>query len=87
MKYHFVFSEKAKKQLFKLDNYTQQILISWIEKNIEGCENPKIIGKSLKGNYQGLWRYRVGDYRIIVKIENDLFIVLGLEIGHRKKHI
>ena len=39
----------------------------------------------LHGNYDGLWRYRVGDYRIICKIEDQELLVLALELGHRRE--
>lgn len=47
-------------------------------------ENPRVLGKPLSGNMDGLWRYRVGDYRILAKIEDDTFIVLVIHVGHRK---
>ena len=48
-----------------------------------GCENPRIHGKGLTSNRSGEWRYRVGDYRIIVEIQDNEVIVLVLNIGHR----
>lgn len=45
MKYKVIFSEKAKKQLKKLDKHISSLIIGWLEKNIEGCENPRIHGK------------------------------------------
>ena len=84
MKYKVVFSEKAKKQLLKLDKSVSALIIGWIEKNIEDCENPRIHGKGLVGNQSGKWRYRIGDYRAICQIKDEKIIVLVLEVGHRK---
>lgn len=85
MKYKVVFSEKSKKQLKKLDRHTAALIIGWLEKNIENCENPRIHGKGLVENRSGQWRYRIGDYRIICEINDKEVIVLVLEVGHRKE--
>ncbi|MDR3346095.1 MAG: type II toxin-antitoxin system RelE/ParE family toxin [Campylobacteraceae bacterium] len=50
---------------------------------MEKLENPRSRGKALVGNLSGLWRYRVEDYRLICKIEDNHFIILVIEIGHR----
>lgn len=84
MKYKLIFSERAIKQLKKLDKHIYSLIIGWLEKNIEGCENPRIHGKGLTENRSGQWRYRIGDYRIICEIIDEEVIVLVLEIGHRK---
>ena len=47
MKYKVVFTDKAKRQLKKIDKYTSSLIIGWLEKNIEGCENPRVHGKGL----------------------------------------
>lgn len=85
MKYKVVFSEKSKKQLKKLDRHTAALIIGWLEKNIENCENPRIHGKGLVENRSGQWRYRIGDYRIICEINEEEVVVLVLEVGHRKE--
>lgn len=84
MKYKVVFTDRAKKQLQKLDKQVAALIVGWIEKNIEGCENPRMYGKGLLGNKSGQWRYRIGDYRIICEIKDNEVIVLVLEIGHRR---
>lgn len=85
MTYRVLFSERAKKQLKKLDKHISALIIGWLEKNIEGTENPRSHGKNLIENRVGEWRYRVGDYRIICEIKDDEVIVLVLEVGHRKE--
>ena len=84
MKFRIVFTERAKKQLKKLDKYTDSLIIGWLEKNIEGCENHRIHGKGLVENKSGQWRYRIGDYRVICEIQDAEIIVLVLEVGHRR---
>lgn len=83
--YYVEFTDFAKKQLEKLDKHTKKIIVSWIEKNIEGTTNPRQHGKALSANRVGQWRYRIGDYRVIVKIEDDKLIVLIIALGHRKE--
>ena len=83
MKYRVIFSERAKKQLKKLDKHIAALLIGWLERNIEECENPRLHGKGLVENKSGQWRYRIGDYRIICEIIDSEVIVLVLEVGHR----
>jgi len=75
----------AEKQLRKLDKSVQIRLLDWLTERIEGCKNPRHFGEPLRGNRSGLWRYRVGDYRIICEIEDEKLIVLALAIGHRRK--
>ena len=79
------YSNRAYKQLKKMDKYTRTMLLSWITKNIVDCEDPFIHGKEFKGNLKGQWRYRVGDYRIITEIQESHLIILVLNIGHRKE--
>lgn len=85
MKYKVVFTERAKKQLRKLDKYTASLLLGWLEKNINNCENPRIHGKGLAENKSGQWRYRIGGYRVICEIQDEEIIVLVLEVGHRRE--
>jgi plasmid stabilization system protein len=84
MSFRIVFSEKALKQLKKLDRSTASLITGWLRKNIEGCSNPRQHGKGLTADRSGQWRYRVGNYRIIVDINDEKVLVLVLEIGHRK---
>lgn len=72
------------KQLEKMDKHTRKLVYAWIDKNLQGCENPRQHGKSLVGNKKGQWRYRVGNYRIISEIQDENVIVLVIEIGHRR---
>ena len=83
MQYKVIFTEKAKKQLKKLDKHIAALIIGWLEKNIQNCENPRLHGKGLVENKSGQWRYRIGDYRVICEIQDKEIIVLVLEVGHR----
>lgn len=85
MSFNVVFSEKALKQLKKMDRYTAAFIMGWIRKNLDGCTDPRQHGRGLVSNRSGQWRYRVGDYRIIAEIEDEEVIILLLEIGHRRE--
>ena len=85
MTYHVEFIESARKDLKKLDKYTQKIILLWLNKNLEGCSNPRLHGKALSADRVGQWRYRIGDYRVIAKIEDNKLIILVVSIGHRRE--
>lgn len=74
----------AQKQLRKLDRPVQKRLLDWLFERIEGCKNPRHFGEPLRGDLDGLWRYRVGDYRILCEIHDQQLVVLALAIGHRR---
>ena len=78
------FSEKAYKQLSKLDKPVQKLILNWLTKNLEGTNNPRLKGKALVSNHSGEWRYRIGDYRLIANIQDDAVIILIIAVGHRK---
>ena len=78
------FSKKADKKLAKIDPGVRKVLISWLLKRIDGCENPRAHGKSLVGDKSNIWRYRVGNYRILCEIFDDDLVVLAIEVGHRR---
>ena len=84
MTYKIIFSERAKKQLQKLDKSISALILGWIEKNLQECTDPRVHGKALKSNRKGQWRYRIGDYRLICEIQDDVITVLVLEVGHRR---
>lgn len=83
--YSVVFSDRSKKELKKLDKGTGAFILSWVQKNLDGCENPRQKGKGLTANYRGQWRYRIGDYRLIAHISDETITVLVLTIAHRRK--
>ena len=84
IKYTILFSESAKKELKRIDRYQARIILSWIEKNLDGCENPRAHGKPLVGDKSRYWRYRVGEYRILAEIDDERIIISVISIGHRK---
>ena len=85
MSWRLVYSDKARKQLCKLDAAQRVIILSWMDKNIDGCENSRALGKGLTANRSGEWRYRIGDYRVLCDIQDSKLVVLAFNIEHRSK--
>ncbi len=83
MIWQIVVSDKAKKQLVKFDNVAKSRILNFLNQD-EIKIDPKSSGKALIGNFKGLWRYRVGDYRIICELKKQEVVVLVLNISHRK---
>lgn len=75
---------KALKDAKKLDKSVRKRIVNYLEERVLLNQNPYQFGKPLKGNKLGLWRYRVGDYRILCQIEDNRLVVLVVAIGHRK---
>ena len=78
-------SETARRQLKKLDRSTAQTLLRYLNLLLVEAEHPMQRGKALTANLTGLWRYRVGDYRLICDIQDGELVVLVLQIGHRRE--
>lgn len=76
--------ERFYKELKKIDKKMVQEILDYLEKRVATDENPRRLGKPLSNNLQGLWRYRVRDYRIICSILDDELLVIALRVGHRK---
>lgn len=85
MSYAVHYTDRAVKELKKLDKYTRQMLKAWIDKNLVGCDDPRVHGKALTANRIGQWRYRIGDYRLICSIEDGRLVILALSVGHRSE--
>lgn len=84
MNYHVLFSKNAFKDLKKLDKNIQKIILNWIDKNLEGCADPRVHGKGLVADHSTEWRYRVGKYRILSTIKANVLIIEVIKAGLRK---
>ena len=78
------FAEKALRQFSKLDKPIQKLILHWLNKNLEGANEPRLKGKALVSSHSGEWRYRVGDYRLIADIQDEIVTILIIAVGHRK---
>lgn len=79
MMYQVKFSEHAVKELKKLDKSTARVIKNWVLKNLVDTTDPRMHGKALTGNLKGIWRYRVGDYRLFAEIHDDKLIIFILK--------
>lgn len=76
------FSKKADKQLSKMDPSVRRIVAAWLLKNADGCDDPRAHSTGLVADKSGIWRYRVGDHRILCDIRDKELVVLAIEIGY-----
>ena len=79
-----VVDPRAKRQIDSLGHVAADRIYQFINKRIAQTADPRAAGKALTGQFAGLWRYRVGDHRIICAIRDAELVVLVLEAGHRK---
>ena len=79
------YTDTAKKQLRKLDKATARRIVNYLDSRVATQANPRTIGKALRGKLGEFWRFRIGDFRMICKIEDEVLTVLVVRIGHRKK--
>jgi mRNA interferase RelE/StbE len=77
------YAESVRKPVSKLDPQTRKKIRSYLEEKIAKLDNPRSQGKALTGPLSGLWRYRVGDYRIICHIVDQRLVVVVVNIDHR----
>ena len=79
-------SSQADRELSKLDPPQAKRILKFLNDRIAPSENPRTIGQALHGSRLGeFWKYRIGDYRLICKIEDDRLLVLVLRVGHRRE--
>lgn len=74
----------AEKQIKKLHRQAQESIIRFLRERLKPADNPRQWGKPLHGDKGGIWRYRVGDYRLICDIQDEKITLLVLQVGHRK---
>jgi mRNA interferase RelE/StbE len=85
MSYQLVLTKRALKQIDNIVPKQRRMLLAWMAEHLDGCENPKTVpgGKQIQGTQNG-WRYRVGSYRILARIEEKELLVEVVRIGHRQ---
>jgi mRNA interferase RelE/StbE len=79
------YAETAKKQLRKLDKLTARRIVDFMDERVALSEDPRGMGKALKGPLGDLWRYRVGDFRVICDIQDAVLTILALQVGNRRE--
>jgi mRNA interferase RelE/StbE len=79
------YDRRVLKDMKKLDKTVQRQILDYFDDRIVDSSDPRDLGKSLKSSFSGLWRYRIGDYRAICRIEDEKLVVLVVRIAHRSK--
>ena len=86
MAYNVELSAEVDRELGKLDAQQAKRILKFLHERVAKLDDPPSIGEALHGSRLGeFWKYRVGDYRLICKIEDDRLVVLVLRVGHRKE--
>lgn len=85
MAWRIELSETASKQLAKFDKVEAKRITKFLRQRLAVIENPRSTGKALTGSLGGLWRYRVGDYRLICEIQDGVLCILVVKIGNRRE--
>ena len=78
------YADTARSQLRKLDKQMARRIVDYMDERIADLENPRSAGKALTGPLGGLWRYRVGDCRVICDIQDGALRVLVVQVGNRR---
>jgi mRNA interferase RelE/StbE len=78
------YTESARRQLRKLDKQSARRIVGYINERIAPLDDPRSLGKTLRGPLGDFWRFRVGDYRIICELHDKALCVLVVRIGNRK---
>lgn len=77
--------EKAVKSLAKIHRKDAETIWHFLETELPTMKNPRQKGKALVGEFKGMWRYRIGNYRIICEIQDKQVTVMVVEVEHRSK--
>jgi mRNA interferase RelE/StbE len=86
MAYSVELSAEVDRELSKLDRQQAKRILKFLHERVARLDDPRSIGDALHGSQLGeFWKYRVGDYRLICKIEDERLLVLVLRVGHRKE--
>ena len=83
-KYQVVFASSFEKEFSRLEKGVQKQILKWIGKHLVNVDFPTAPGKTLKGDLRDYVRFRVGDYRIILLVDENLFVITNIHVGHRR---
>lgn len=85
MAWKIEFAPDAAKELKKLGRAEAGRIIRTLEERIAVQDDPRTLGASLTGEHSGYWRWRIGDYRVVARIEDDRVVILVVRVGHRRE--
>lgn len=79
------FEQAAAREFRKLDHQAQRRIKDFFRKRLLPNEDPRALGKALRGLHSEFWRYRIGPYRVIAAIQDERMVILLVRIGHRRE--
>jgi mRNA interferase RelE/StbE len=85
MAWNLELSDDAKDDLAKVGIAEARRILKFLNERVRKLDNPRLLGAALTGSLSGLWRYRVGNYRIVCEIQDEKINVLVVRIGHRRE--
>ena len=85
MAWKIEFDSEAENDLKKIDREIQRRILRYLRERIATEKDPRRFGAPLRRELSGLWKYRLGDYRIICRIEEKKVVVYVIRVGHRKE--
>jgi len=86
MAWRIELSAHAERNLDELDSQPRKRILKFAFERLARLDDPRSIGQALLGQRFGeLWRYRVGDYRLICQIRNEELVIIVVKIGHRSE--
>jgi mRNA interferase RelE/StbE len=85
MAWKIEFQKDAEKELSKIDQQQAKRILQYLHERIATEKDPRRFGDGLKSNLAGLWKYRIGDYRVICDIQESVVKVIVVRIGHRRE--
>lgn len=85
LKWTVIFTDQAEKAFAKLDHSIQREIDRYLTQRVLTADHPRVFGKVLKANLSDFWCYRVSDYRIICKIEDQELVIVVVRVAHRKE--
>ena len=77
------YSDTARRQLRRIDQQMARRVLDYMDERVGARDNPRSVGRALAGPMRGLWRYRVGDCRVVCEIQDDVLRVLVVRVGRR----
>lgn len=85
MIWNLEFSKHSAKRFSKLEKSLQVRILKYFKNTVLPHKNPKVLAKPLMGGFAGYWRFRIGEYRMIVDIQDDKMTIVALNIAHRRE--
>lgn len=86
MAWQIEFDPSAAKELAKLDKPTARRIVQFLRERVAPQNDPRSLGEALRGDELGsLWKYQLGDYRVVAEIVDRRVVIIVVRVGHRRE--